>query len=88
MVIVVNAEGDKYKAVTDTAAEISLRGNSTSGAEKAPYNIRFSERVSLLGMDRGRKWSLLANLYDKTLMRNYIAYYLGIHRGIGETGDY
>lgn len=75
-VIVVSAEGERYRAVTDHGAEISLRGNSTSGAEKAPYNIRFSERVSLLGMDRGRRWSLLANLYDKTMMRNYIAYYL------------
>ena len=38
-------------------------------------------RVSLLGMDRGRRWSLLANLYDKTLMRNYIAYYLAGQMG-------
>lgn len=86
-VAVVSAEGEKYKAVTDTAAEISLRGNSTSGAEKAPYNIRFSERVSLLGMDRGRRWTLLANLYDKTLMRNYIAYYLAGQMGLPYTSQ-
>ena len=86
-VIVVSAESEKYKAVTDQSAEITLRGNSTSGAEKAPYNIRFSERVSLLGMDRGRKWSLLANLYDKTLMRNYVAYTLAGQMGLPYTSQ-
>ena len=86
-VVAVSAESEKYKAVTDQNAEISLRGNSTSGAEKAPYNIRFSERVSLFGMDRGRKWSLLANLYDKTLMRNYIAYHLAGQMGLPYTSQ-
>ncbi|MBE6725927.1 MAG: hypothetical protein E7576_12205 [Ruminococcaceae bacterium] len=86
-VVVVSAEGEKYKVVSDDSAEISLRGNSTSGASKSPYNIRFSERVSLLGMDRGRKWTLLANLYDKTLMRNYIAYHLAAQMNLPYTSD-
>ncbi len=86
-IAVVSAESEKYRAVTDVKAEISLRGNSTSGAQKAPYNIRFSERVSLLGMDRGRKWCLLANMYDKTLMRNYIAYYLAEKMGLPYTSQ-
>lgn len=86
-VIVVNALGSKYRAVSDTACEISLRGNSTSGAAKAPYNIRFQARVSLLGMERGRKWSLLANLYDKTMMRNVLAYTLAADMGLPYTSD-
>ena len=83
--VVVSAADEKYKAVSDTNCEISYRGNSTSGGDKPPYNIRFSEQVSLLGMDRGRKWCLLANLYDKTLMRNYIAYRLAAQMGLPYT---
>ncbi|MBO6052344.1 MAG: CotH kinase family protein [Clostridia bacterium] len=83
--IVVTSRSEKFKVVYDEHCEISLRGNSTAGAEKPPYNLRFSERVSLLGMDRGRKWSLLANLYDKSLMRNYVAYHLGERMGLPYT---
>ena len=85
--IAVTAQDEKYKAVSDTAGEISLRGNSTSGAAKPPLNIRFSARVSLFGMERGRKWCLLANLYDKTMMRNFIAYSLAAEMGLPYTSE-
>jgi len=69
-IVIVSAEDEKYK-VTEGSAEISLRGNSTAGAPKQPFNIRFEDKVSVLGMDKGRRWAFLANLYDKSLMRNY-----------------
>lgn len=83
-VVIVSAADEKYK-VTEGEAEISLRGNSTSSAPKQPFNIRFSEKVSVLGMDKGKRWVFLANMYDKSLMRNYIAYYLGDKMGLPYT---
>ena len=53
-VVIVSAEDEKYK-VTEGDAEISLRGNSTAGAPKQPFNIRFDDKVSVLGMDKGRR---------------------------------
>lgn len=80
-IVIVSAEDEKYK-VTEGDAEISLRGNSTAGAPKQPFNVRFDEKVSVLGMDKGRRWAFLANLYDKSLMRNYLAFYLGDKMGL------
>lgn len=59
----------------DTAGDITIRirGNSTSSAEKKPYNIKFTDKTSVLGMKEGRKWCLIANHYDKTLIRNKLA---------------
>lgn len=71
---VVDKSGGEYKTITDDSAIIRVRGNSTAGAPKKPYNIKFSSSQSPLGMESGKKWCLLANHFDKTLMRNKIAY--------------
>ena len=52
---------------------IKGRGNQTWTGEKRPYNIRFPEKLSLLGMDPAKKWCLLANATDDTLIRNTVA---------------
>ena len=62
-------DGDIEETIT-----IRIRGNSTAAAEKKPYNIKFTDKTSVLGMKEGRKWCLIANHYDKTLMRNKLAF--------------
>ena len=54
---------------------IKGRGNTTwyNAIGKRPYNIRFEEKTDLLGMGAAKKWSLLANYFDDTLLRNTIA---------------
>lgn len=55
--------------------EIKGRGNSTWwGVPKKPYRIRLDKKQSLLGMSNDRNWALLANYYDKTLLRNITAF--------------
>lgn len=50
------------------------RGNTTWGPfPKYPYNIEFDDEVSLLGMGAQSKWTLLANIYDGSEMKNYLA---------------
>ncbi len=57
-----------------SAAKIRGRGNTTwEWAEKKPYKIKFEEPVSVLGMESGKTWVLLANFADKSLIRNYVA---------------
>lgn len=51
---------------------INVRGNSTSYAAKKPYNIKFDNKVDLFGMGKAKSWSLLANTFDKSLLRNEI----------------
>lgn len=50
------------------------RGNGTWLQEKKPYQIKFDDKVDLLGMGRARKWYLLANTLDKTNLRNAVAF--------------
>jgi Spore coat assembly protein len=73
-ITIVDKEGGDYKTITDDNAIIRVRGNSTAGAAKRPFNFKFVESQTPLGLESGKKWCLLANHYDKTLMRNKIAY--------------
>lgn len=68
------------KLLEDIAIEIAVRGNSTSGADKKPYKFRFvdnadgtNNKKEVLGMAAHHKWNLLANAYDKSLLRNAVA---------------
>ncbi|MBO6054659.1 MAG: CotH kinase family protein [Oscillospiraceae bacterium] len=55
-----STEGDKF----------SGRGNSTWFLAKKPYNLKLSKAADLLGMGEAKKWSLLANGYDESNLRN------------------
>ena len=55
------------------SGSIKLRGNSTALAAKKAYNITFDNAVDLFGFGLAKKYSLLANAFDKTLLRNQIA---------------
>lgn len=50
--------------------KIKLHGNLTKQLDKKPYNLYLKKSDSLLGMAAGRKWVLLANATDGTLLRN------------------
>ena len=54
--------------------EIKGRGNSTWQMEKKPYNIKLDKKVDLFGMGKTKKWSLIANHGDTSLVRNVLAY--------------
>jgi len=50
------------------------RGNSTWGMPKKPYNLNLDTATNFLGMPSHRRWSLLANYADKTLLRTDVAF--------------
>ena len=53
---------------------IRLRGNSTMPALKKPFRIKFDKKQSLFGLKKAKSWVLLANFFDKSNIRNYLAY--------------
>lgn len=66
---------DKNGTIDNTAIKkIKGRGNSTWGKPKKPYNITYSDKVSIGGMAKGKKYSLLANYQDDSLSRNRFLY--------------
>ncbi len=63
---------------------IKGRGNSTwENFVKKPFNIKFKEKVNLFEMGQAKKWCLLANSLDDTLLRSKLvsdlADTVGIH---------
>ena len=69
------AENGVLTAVSEPLKYIKGRGNTTwdSSIGKKPYNIRFENRFDLFGMGAAKKWSLLANYFDSSLLRNTVA---------------
>lgn len=82
---VVEKDGTVVKA--DDAATIKLRGNSTAKAAKKPFNIKFAKKYALFGMDEGKKWNILANAFDKSLIRNKLGLDLGTTMGLSYTSQ-
>ena len=58
------------------------RGNSTWGYPKKPYAVRLDTKSEILGMPSHRRWVLLANYMDRTLMRNHIAFEISRRTGL------
>ena len=55
--------------------EIRGRGHNSWTYAKKPYRIKLRNKTSLLGLPAmERKWTLIANYGDKTLMRNLLAF--------------
>lgn len=53
---------------------IKGRGNSTWELDKRPFNLILSEPADLLGMGAACNWTLLANAYDESNLRNKLIY--------------
>jgi len=49
------------------------RGNTTWSWPKKPYLVKLDKRTSMLGMPEHKRWVLLANFMDRTLMRNLVS---------------
>ncbi|MGM9708935.1 MAG: CotH kinase family protein, partial [Prevotella sp.] len=74
-----NGEITDYTETKDGTIGIRGRGNSTWGATKKPWRIKFPKKQELLGSEyaKAKSWTLLANAYDKSLMRNALTWHLG-----------
>ncbi len=67
-----------HDSITQSNIEIRGRGHSTwDWYPKKPYQIKFNTATSVLNMPEERRWILLAEYADKTMIRNTIALELG-----------
>ena len=66
--------------------EIRGRGNSTwEWYPKKPYALRLESKNEILSMPSHKRWILLANWKDRTLLRNDAAFWLSRHTGLPYT---
>ena len=61
----------------EDSVQIKGRGNSSWGASKKPYRLKFAEKVKPFGLTKGKSWVLLANAQRGSLMANAIAMKIG-----------
>lgn len=65
---------------------IKGRGNTSYlEFDKKPYQIKFTDTVSLLGMEEGKTWIFSANASDPSLLRNALARDLADHLELAQS---
>lgn len=72
------AISEDNKTLYEGQATFHLRGNTTSGCPKRPFTVKLSEKTQLCGMPSAKSWVLLANYFDKTMLRNALAFRMGV----------
>ncbi|WP_166133360.1 CotH kinase family protein [Nocardioides ochotonae] len=71
------------REVLAESARLRVRGNTTAWiVDKLPYKIKLDRARSVLGMPASTDWVLLANFYDRSLMRNDLAFEVGRRLGV------
>ena len=64
------------KIEINETATIKLRGKSTAIIPtKKPYKLKFNKKQKILGLEgKFKNWALMANAFDRSLLRNALAY--------------
>jgi len=70
-ITVYNADGTVNMTSTCGAR---LRGNTTQDYPKKPFAIKLTSKTSILDMPKHKRWVLLANWLDHSMIRNTVAF--------------
>ena len=77
---------DNGAKLLQDSALVRLRGNASMGFPKKPYRIKFDKKYNVLNSPaKAKKWTLINNYGDKTLMRNQLAFELSRRFGMPYT---
>ncbi len=63
-----------FEDFPESETNIRGRGNTTWLWPKKPYALKLESKASLLGMPKHKRWVLLANFMDRTMLRNRMAF--------------
>jgi hypothetical protein len=75
---------DNHVDIIDTAGqsfsfdnvEVKGRGNSTWGAPKKPFQIKFNQKTEMFDLGASKKWVLLADYFDDSHLRNALTFHI------------
>ncbi len=83
-VFIISDDGTKLLSTAETG--VRGRGNASWGFPKKPYRLKFDKKQSPLGAPaEAKKWTLINNYGDKTLMRNILAFEVSRRVGMAYT---
>ncbi|HMM06867.1 MAG TPA: CotH kinase family protein [Clostridiales bacterium] len=69
-------------------SQVKGRGNATWAYPKRPYQIKLDSKTNLFGMGKAKTWLLLANYYDKSLIRNALVLDMADQIGLKDPVQY
>lgn len=72
----IRIETSDGKVDCEVATQIKGRGNASWKYDKKPYALKLGKKTSVLGMPKHKRWVLLANWKDRTLLRNDATFWL------------
>lgn len=78
-------DSDGNRQYESSKLGIRGRGNVTWTYPKRPYAIKLEKKAEILGMPAHKRWVLLANWMDRTLMRNDVAFFISKQTGLAWT---
>lgn len=83
------ANTDTDSSVLSGNVLFKVRGNSTAidSIPKKGFTFKFNKKTEVLGMGRGKKWVLLANCFDPTLLRNFVMFEWAEEMGLPYTSE-
>lgn len=81
---------DTDGSVLSDSCSFKVRGNTTAMTfiEKKAYTFKFEKKKDVLGMGKAKKWALLANAFDPTMLRNKLAFELADELGLSYTSKH
>lgn len=65
---------DGKSSFNDSQTKLKGHGSHFKESLKNSYNLKFDKKTSILGLPAGKRWVLLSNAYDKTLIRSSVAF--------------
>ena len=69
---VYNSDGSVDMVTTNCG--VRLRGNSTQKLPKKPFAVKLTAKQQILGMQSHKRWCLLANWLDRSMIRNLVGF--------------
>ena len=65
---------EQGKEPMTSAGGVKLRGNTTQKMAKKPLAVKLENKLGLLGLPDHKRWVLLANAIDHSMIRNLVAF--------------
>ncbi len=81
---------DTDGSVISDSCSFKVRGNTTAMTfvDKKAYTFKFEKKKDVLGMGKAKKWALLANAFDPTMLRNYMGFEFARQLGLPYTSEH
>ncbi len=86
-VYVISDDGKTLLYEANPKTQLKGRGNASWGMPKKPFQIKFENKQQILkdAPAKAKKWTLINNHGDKTLMRNHVAFEMSRLAGMAYT---